>query len=52
MKISANVNSQFNYHHVVVQTDGNVKEVPIRVKASGYGSSINGGELLILALAT
>ena len=52
MKMSAHVKSQFNQHQVVVQTDENAKAVPIGVKASGFGSSINGGELLLLALAT
>jgi len=35
-----------------VQTDNDFKPITIEPKATGYGSSINGGELLLLALAT
>lgn len=52
MKISASIQSKFNQHHVVVQTNDTAKEINIAPKADGYGSSINGGELLMLALAT
>ena len=52
MKISANINSKFNYHKILVQTNDVIKEVHITPKPSGYGSSINGGELLLLSLAT
>lgn len=52
MKISASIKSQFNQHETIVQTDGSAKEINISPKPSGFGSSINGGELLLLALAT
>lgn len=52
MKISANISNKLNRHAVVVQTDGITQEIKISPKPIGYGSSINGGELLMLALAT
>lgn len=52
MNISASIKSEFNRHDVVVSTNGSNKELHIPSKASGYGSSANGGELLMLALAT
>lgn len=52
MKVSASIISNFNLHEVVVQSDGAVKSIQIPHKTSGYGSSVNGGELLMLSLAT
>lgn len=52
MVISAAVTNSFNTHKVSVQTNNAAKEVNIAAKTTGYGSSINGGELLTLALAT
>ncbi|HVV54630.1 MAG TPA: OsmC family protein [Mucilaginibacter sp.] len=52
MNISASIKSKFNKHRVVVSTNGSEKELQIPPKASGFGSSANGGELLLLALAT
>jgi uncharacterized OsmC-like protein len=52
MEISATVNSRFNQQQIRVQTDGQAKEMQIAVKSSGFGSSVNGGEFLLLALAT
>ncbi|WP_420149021.1 OsmC family protein [Spirosoma sp.] len=52
MKMSARIKSEFNQHEIVVQTDESAKTVQIPVKPSGFGSSINGGELLLLSLAT
>jgi uncharacterized OsmC-like protein len=52
MKITASIKSSFNQHQTVVQTNEAAKEMTIAVKPSGYGSSINGGELLLLSLAT
>ena len=52
MKISASVKSSFRQHGVVVQTNGSAQEIAIGVKPSGYGSAVNGGEMLLLALAT
>lgn len=52
MKISATINSSYKSHEVLVTTDGNSKAIDLPVKAEGYGSAINGGELLLLSLAT
>jgi uncharacterized OsmC-like protein len=52
MKISASIKSTFNHYETIVQTNDNAKAIQIAVKASGYGSSVNGGELLMLSLAT
>lgn len=52
MKIFASIKSQFNQQETLVQTNGVEKEMQISVKSSGFGSSINGGELLLLSLAT
>jgi len=52
MIISASIKSAFNQHQTIVRTNDTEKEMTIAVKPSGYGSSINGGELLLLSLAT
>ncbi|SEP84049.1 OsmC family protein [Flavobacterium urocaniciphilum] len=52
MKISATIKSSFQIHEVNVETENNGKQLSISPKESGYGSSINGGEFLFLALAT
>jgi uncharacterized OsmC-like protein len=52
MKISASIKSSFQLHETTVQTNDAEKTIPIPPKATGFGSSINGGELLMLSLAT
>ena len=52
MLMSATIKSRFNQHDIEVQTNGVVKEMKIAVKSTGLGSSMNGGELLLLSLAT
>lgn len=52
MTISATIKSQFNQLQTVVQTNDAAKEIQIAPKPSGFGSSVNGGELLMLSLAT
>ena len=52
MKIYATVRSSGNSHSVEVATNEDLKTLEIKPKASGKGSSINGGELLFLSLAT
>ncbi|MFB9843549.1 OsmC family protein [Mucilaginibacter ginsenosidivorans] len=52
MKISASIKSALNRHEVSVQTNDSAKEMNIAVKPTGFGSSVNGGELLMLSLAT
>jgi uncharacterized OsmC-like protein len=52
MKISASVDSKQNRQEAVVETNGHAQHLPLPVKPSGFGSAVNGGELLLLALAT
>jgi organic hydroperoxide reductase OsmC/OhrA len=52
MKISARVENSFNNHQATVNTNGQERSIQIPAKATGFGSSANGGELLFLALAT
>jgi organic hydroperoxide reductase OsmC/OhrA len=52
MKITASVKSAYQKHDVQVETEGNGKSISITPKREGFGSSVNGGELLFLALAT
>lgn len=52
MKLSATINSAQNLHQVTVDTNGASKEMHISPKPGGVGSSINGGELLLLSIAT
>ena len=52
MKMLATIKSAYNRHEVTVQTNDAIKQVQIPVKPAGFGSSVNGGELLLLSLAT
>jgi uncharacterized OsmC-like protein len=52
MELAATITSTLNQHNVVVRTNEVTQSIPIAPKPSGYGSSVNGGELLLLALAT
>lgn len=52
MEISARVTSTPDVHTVRVQTDASEKTLAVSAKADGRGSAINGGEFLMLALAT
>jgi|SRR3569833_1183882 len=52
MQMSARIQSSLNQHDIEVQTNGAAKTISIAAKPTGYGSSVNGGELLLLALAT
>ena len=52
MKITASVKNSKNSHSVIVATNENKTAFDIKPKKTGRGSSINGGELLFLALAT
>lgn len=52
MKISARVTNSLGQHHATVTSNGRDRDIPIPPRDSGYGSSINGGELLFLAMAT
>lgn len=52
MKITARVDNSEGQHHVTLTTNDNSHSIIIPPKATGFGSSANGGELLFLALAT
>lgn len=52
MEIAACVKSQFGQFDVSVQTNESAKSLQIAPKATGFGAAINGGELLLLSLAT
>lgn len=52
MNISARVTNAKEYHSVSLRTGAREQSLSIQPKDEGYGSSINGGELLFLALAT
>jgi len=52
MLMSATIKSSFNNYEVEVQTNGAPKTIHIAPRSTGFGSSINGGELLLTALAT
>ena len=52
MKIRARVESGEGRHAAQVQTNEQAQEVRIAPKVNGLGSSVSGGELLFLALAT
>lgn len=52
MRISAQVSSSFQKNNITLRTEDDQKSLVISPKADGYGLSVNGGELLFLALAT
>ena len=52
MEISAALRNSDNKQAISVRTDSNERPLSIQAKDSGPGSGVNGGELLMLALAT
>jgi organic hydroperoxide reductase OsmC/OhrA len=52
VKISARVQNAADAHQVSVTTAGRPQRIAIPCKAAGQGSAVNGGEFLMLALAT
>jgi organic hydroperoxide reductase OsmC/OhrA len=52
VKISAVVRNAPSGHDVVVSTGGSEQSLVVPPKSSGAGSKVNGGEFLMLALAT
>lgn len=52
MEISAIVKSSHPVHEVVVRTDSRAQALAVPAKPAGKGSAVNGGEFLMLALAT
>ena len=51
MQISANLLNKINENSVILKTDNDTHTINIPSIKSGFGSSVNGGELLFLALA-
>jgi uncharacterized OsmC-like protein len=52
MRISAQIHNQTGKHEVLLTTSDQSQSLTIAPKSNGFGSSVNGGELLFLALAT
>lgn len=52
ISISAAVSNRLNSHQVDLSTNGSAHAISVPPRATGYGSSANGGELLFAALAT
>ena len=52
MRITARIRNTRDDHRVVVATDGVSQALAVAPKATGRGSAVNGGEFLMLALAT
>ena len=52
LKISAQVKSRKGFQEVNLETNDSAHSIAIAPGSSGFGSSVNGGELLFLALAT
>lgn len=52
MRISASVRNTRSSHEARVETSEKPQRLKVPKKAAGRGSSVNGGELLMLALAT
>jgi organic hydroperoxide reductase OsmC/OhrA len=52
MQITASITNSAQQNDIYVATEKNKKTIAIAAKADGRGSSVNGGELLFLALAT
>lgn len=52
VRISAVVRNAPGRHEVVVSTAGSEQSLAVPAKSSGHGSGVNGGEFLMLALAT
>jgi uncharacterized OsmC-like protein len=52
MNITARIANRKGEHQVLLSTAGNEHSLAVPPKQDGFGSSVNGGELLFLALAT
>ena len=52
IKFIAKIHNQENQHLVSLQTGNQEYSIEIAPKASGFGSKMNGGEALLLAIAT
>jgi organic hydroperoxide reductase OsmC/OhrA len=52
MKIAVHIQTRAGQHQASVSTNGDSQTLAIAPKTTRFGSSVNGGELLFLALAT
>lgn len=52
MEISALIRNSANEHEVQVSTSSTIQRLSISAKSTGSGSSVNGGEFLMAAVAT
>ena len=52
MRISAQLRNTATAHEVALQTAGKAQTLAVAPKPTGGGSAVNGGEFLMLALAT
>jgi organic hydroperoxide reductase OsmC/OhrA len=52
MTICASIKNNREQNEVIVTTNGNSQTINLPLKKEGLGSSVNGGELLFLSLAT
>lgn len=52
MKMTASIRNSLEKNDARVQTNGNSRILTIPSKPDGYGSAVNGGELLLLSIAT
>ncbi len=52
MKIGAHIDNSAAGHFVTVETNGAERSITIPSKDGGFGSGINGGEVLLMAVAT
>lgn len=52
MRMRARVQNTLGNHQVALQTNNDLREIDSAPKPTGFGSSVNGGELLFLALTT
>lgn len=52
MQITARIRSAGSSHEARVATDGTERALAVPAKPTGAGSAVNGGEFLMLALAT
>ena len=52
MQISATISNSLSQNEITVTTNDSKNDIHIPSKSTGKGSSVNGGELLFLSLAT
>jgi organic hydroperoxide reductase OsmC/OhrA len=52
VNISATVRNSYKVHEARVSTNGETQSLDVPMRTTGKGSAVNGGEFLMLALAT